>query len=108
MSDMTREAAEFFFDPVECALDPSGASNTIKDLLSQLAEARGERRQSDPAVSVILDLSRRHLYAAQQRDPKTRARVFALLKEVEWAYPKAAERVEEIYPTRTTLAQEKK
>lgn len=39
---------------------------------------------------IILDLSRRHMYAARDDDETTRARRFRLLREFEWAYPEAA------------------
>lgn len=47
---------------------------------------------------VILDLSRRHMYAARDGDEEMRARLFRLMDDLEWAYPEAMAEVNAMYP----------
>lgn len=47
---------------------------------------------------IILDLSRRHMYAAKDGDEELRKRLFRLLDDFEWAYPDAAAEVRVVYP----------
>jgi len=51
-----------------------------------------------PEASIILDLTRRHMYAARDKKEDERARLFRLLDEFEWAYPDAIAEVEVLYP----------
>lgn len=47
---------------------------------------------------LILEIYRRHMRAAQAGDEALRARLFALVEELEWAFPEAAKEVDERYP----------
>jgi len=54
-----------------------------------------------PTAMLILDVTRRHMHAFQDKDEETRARLFRLLGDLEWAYPEALAEVVELYPTDT-------
>lgn len=51
-----------------------------------------------PEAKIILDLSHRHMRAAKDGDEESRARLFRLLDEFEWAYPEAMAEVKAMYP----------
>jgi len=51
-----------------------------------------------PEASIILDLTRRHMYATAAMHEAKRARLFRLLDDFEWAYPDARAEVEALYP----------
>jgi len=50
---------------------------------------------------VILELSRRHMCAMKEEDETTRARLFQMLDDFEWAFPNAKAEVEAMYPQKS-------
>lgn len=88
---MPIEAASLFFE--------SGGGATAGEIRARLRQIAAERHSAmSREALIILDLSRRHMYAAREGDEERRVRLFCLLDEFEWAYPEAAAEVGAMYP----------
>ena len=49
-------------------------------------------------AGLLMELYRRHMYAARSKKTQTRARLFNLIEEFEWAFPEIKAEIDKLYP----------